>query len=51
MKTPPPAASTATPATLDPMVTGKIAYKPVGLLRGAAAAAVSGLVFKQVSHH
>ncbi len=29
-------------------VMGKIAYKPVGLLMGAAAGAVSGLVFKQV---
>jgi Protein of unknown function (DUF4235) len=27
---------------------GKIAYKPVGLVLGAAAGAVSGLVFKQI---
>jgi hypothetical protein len=29
-------------------VVAKIAYKPVGLVLGAAAGAVSGLVFKQV---
>ncbi|HZD99106.1 MAG TPA: DUF4235 domain-containing protein [Micromonosporaceae bacterium] len=27
---------------------GKIAYKPVGLVLGAAAGAISGLVFKQI---
>jgi hypothetical protein len=29
-------------------LTRKIAYKPVGLLLGAAAGAVAGLVFKQI---
>lgn len=27
---------------------GKVAYKPVGLLLGAAAGAASGLIFKQI---
>ena len=30
---------------------GKIAYKPVGLILGATAGAVSGLVFKQIWKH
>jgi len=30
---------------------GKVAYKPVGLVLGMAAGAVSGLVFKQVWKH
>jgi predicted metal-dependent enzyme (double-stranded beta helix superfamily) len=30
---------------------GKIAYKPVGLILGAAAGAISGLVFKQIWKH
>jgi Protein of unknown function (DUF4235) len=30
---------------------GKIAYKPVGLVLGAAAGAISGLVFKQIWKH
>jgi len=32
-------------------VMGKVAYKPVGLVLGATAGAVSGLVFKQVWKH
>ena len=30
---------------------GKIAYKPVGLVLGATAGAISGLVFKQIWKH
>jgi Protein of unknown function (DUF4235) len=30
---------------------GKIAYKPVGLILGATAGAISGLVFKQIWKH
>lgn len=32
-------------------LTRKIAYKPVGLILGAAAGAISGLVFKQIWKH
>lgn len=32
-------------------LTRKIAYKPVGLMLGAAAGAISGLVFKQIWKH